>query len=583
MRRRIFVTYILVVSISLLVTGFMTINVSERHLQDALESKLVTNAQAIKRIVAYEISMNSDQGRFEDLALALSRDIGARVTIIDVDGRVLGDSNLDAKDLENHLERSEVKQALRGDIGKSLRYSTTLRSKMIYVAAPIKIDDSIVGVVRLSLPLSEMNRFTQFFWKAMFYAALVGLAAAGFMSAYLSRKVSNPIQEVALAAGQIAQGNYDMRIHSDGPEEMKLLAEAFNHMAHHLDATIKQLTDRKNKIEVILSSMVDGLIAVDHQCRVTMLNPSAEKIFDFSDKNAKQRHLLELIRNQDLYSAIDDVLKKKHVTIREIRLFAPEEKILLVHTAPMMGDDEWGAVALVRDITELRNLEKVRTEFTANVSHELKTPLTLIAGFVETLMDGAYEDEGTSLRFLGIIQRETLRMTRLIDELLYFSNIESRRNPTVKTPVAVRPTAEKVLNLLQTSIAEKDHQVLVNIPEDIAPVMAEEDGLVQILLNLLDNAVKYTPSGGKINIDVWEEDDYVYIAIEDSGVGIPEEGISRIFERFYRMDKARSGDIPGTGLGLSVVKHLVQTFEGEISVSSKIGQGTRFTIKLPRA
>jgi two-component system phosphate regulon sensor histidine kinase PhoR len=583
LRRRIFVTYILVVSISLLVTGFMTINVSERHLQDALESKLVTNAQAIKRIVAYEISMNSDQGRFEDLALALSRDIGARVTIIDVDGRVLGDSNLDAKDLENHLERSEVKQALRGDIGKSLRYSTTLRSKMIYVAAPIKIDDSIVGVVRLSLPLSEMNRFTQFFWKAMFYAALVGLAAAGFMSAYLSRKVSNPIQEVALAAGQIAQGNYDMRIHSDGPEEMKLLAEAFNHMAHHLDATIKQLTDRKNKIEVILSSMVDGLIAVDHQCHVTMLNPSAEKIFDFSDKNAKQRHLLELIRNQDLYSAIDDVLKKKHVTIREIRLFAPEEKILLVHTAPMMGDDEWGAVALVRDITELRNLEKVRTEFTANVSHELKTPLTLIAGFVETLMDGAYEDEGTSLRFLGIIQRETLRMTRLIDELLYFSNIESRRNPTVKTPVAVRPTAEKVLNLLQTSIAEKDHQVLVNIPEDIAPVMAEEDGLVQILLNLLDNAVKYTPSGGKINIDAWEENDYVYIAIEDSGVGIPEEGISRIFERFYRMDKARSGDIPGTGLGLSVVKHLVQTFEGEISVSSKIGQGTRFTIKLPRA
>jgi two-component system phosphate regulon sensor histidine kinase PhoR len=265
-----------------------------------------------------------------------------------------------------------------------------------------------------------------------------------------------------------------------------------------------------------------------------------------------------------------------------LKIITSEEKIFRINIVPINEEKNSGAVAILRDITDLRKLEKVRTEFVANVSHELKTPLTSISGFVETLLDGAYKSQDHCRYFLGIIKQETDRMTRLINELLYFSRIEKSGTPLNRTQVDIIEVIMKALSVLQTAINEKRHKVNLELPENIKPILSNEDSLLQIMINLLDNAVKYTPDGGKINIRLEETSDRVSITVADNGVGIADDELDRIFERFYRVDRARSGEIGGTGLGLAMVKHLVKGLEGRITVDSELGKGTAFTVYLPK-
>lgn len=584
MRRNIFITYMIIVLISLSITGFVTVKAVERYFIKNTEDILITHANVLQTFLASELKeQQSLSTHLNKMIRKLGKDINARITIVDLDGQVIADTERSPEILENHSDRPEIEEAYRGNIGKSIRYSSSIGTKMMYIAVPVINGNTISAVLRLALPLSQIGNLSKYIWGIILSSTLTGLIIAFIMSTIFSRRITKPIEEVAQGAKGIAQGNYDMKIPVRTSGEIKILAESFNHMAENLHKTISELKDGKDKTEAVLGSMAESLVAVDNKCRIIMVNSAAEKLFKIERDKVLGKHLLEMLRNGELYDLVNDVLTTEKSITQELKIIASEEKIFRINIVPINAEKSSGAVAILRDITDLRKLEKVRTEFVANVSHELKTPLTSISGFVETLLDGAYKSQDHCLYFLDIIKQETDRMTRLINELLYFSRIETADISFNKIPVDLINVVMKALSVLQTAINEKKHKINLHLPDTVKPILSDEDSLLQIMINLLDNAVKYTPDGGKINITLDETSDQVVITVADNGVGIAENELERIFERFYRVDRARGGEISGTGLGLAMVKHLVKGLEGKMTVDSELGKGTTFRVYIPKA
>ncbi len=579
LRRNIFITYMIIVFISLSMTGVFTVRAVEQFFTKTTEDMLLTHAKVLRTFLASELEQ---QESLDETVRALSKDINARITIVDLKGDVMADTEKNPEELENHKNRQEIRQAYMGKIGKSIRYSSSVKTMMMYVALPVLKNDAIIAALRLSLPLSKINYLSKSIWGIIFSSTIAGLIIAFFMSTVFSKRVTKPMEEVTQAAKEMAQGNYGMKIPVRASGEIKILAESFNRMSDNLQKTINDLKDGRDKTEAVLSSMAEGLIAVDHNCHIVMMNSAAEKLFKIKKDEFLGRHLLEMLRNKELYDLVNTVLTTSKNLSQELKIITSTEKIFYINISPINKIENSGAVIILRDITDLRKLEKVRTEFVANISHELKTPLTSIAGFVETLLDGAYKSQDHCKYFLGIIKQETDRMTRLINELLYFSHIEKNGTEIIKKPVDIIEVIMKTLSILQTAINEKKHKVNLKLPENIAHILSNEDSLLQIMINLLDNAIKYTPEGGTISIMVEETLENVLITVADNGIGIAEDELDRIFERFYRVDRARSGEIGGTGLGLAMVKHLVKGLEGWIKVESELEKGTSFTVYIPK-
>lgn len=584
MRRKILITVLLVVLGSMISMGFLLTGMSERYLLGRLEDKLLSNAELMARVVAQAMEEGSHPHAWEDLAASLGKSAGARVTIIDLQGNVLGDSAAKAAELDSHLGRPEIQQALQGRVGTSIRYSSSLHTEMLYLAVPVVMEDRVVGGVRVALSLEEVYRVSRFLWKWILATGLVVFLVAGLISFMAASSLTKPLQEIALTAGQIAQGRYSERLRSRRwTGEIKVLAEAFNRMAGNLEDFIHQLTGRKRLLETILGSMDDSLIAVDAEGRVMVLNPPAAELFGVSEAQAAGRHLLEVVRHEGLFHLVDAVLQQGQTVRQELTLYTPHEKHFKVHVTPLAAENSRGAVAVLRDMTDVRRAEQMRREFVANVSHELRTPLTSIAGYVETLLGGAYQDPAVNLRFLGIIQREAERLKKLIEDLLQLSRIESAKGQSAPVPVDVAAVASRAANLLATALKERDQQLIYDFPEHLSPALAVEDSLEQVFLNLIDNAGKYSPPGTSITIRAEEDETHVACSVIDQGTGIPPEALPRIFERFYRVDKARTREVPGTGLGLALVKHLVDGMGGTVEVRSELGKGSRFTVRLPKA
>jgi signal transduction histidine kinase len=330
--------------------------------------------------------------------------------------------------------------------------------------------------------------------------------------------------------------------------------------------------------------MSEGVMVVDEEGKIVLMNPSLKKIF-FVDLEPEHKTPIEVIRNHKVQEMVDKIIKEKQKFLsQEIIVDYPTNKILKVNAVAIIRNELIeGAVLVFHDITELHNLEKIRQDFVANVSHELRTPITNIKGYAETILEGALEDKENIKEFINIIYQESNRMANLIDDLLDLSKIESGKIKMNFSALEIKPIIERCLAVLEKPIKEKNLSVSFNIPKSLSKVMADEIRLTQVLLNLLDNAVKYTNEGGKITIDVFEKDDFVQVDITDTGIGIPEEDLPRIFERFYRVDKARSRQLGGTGLGLSIVKHIVLAHGGKVWVKSKLGIGSTFSFTIPRA
>jgi two-component system, OmpR family, phosphate regulon sensor histidine kinase PhoR len=520
------------------------------------------------------------------LASSIGHEIKARVTIIAGNGEVVGDSEVlpqELAKLDNHAERPEVRAALAKGKGSSVRYSETLRTDMLYVAVSFRSLAGEQGVLRLALPLSSLEAA-----KREFHAVLGGTLSLAalllvFLSYLLTRVSERSLHAVAAIASRIGKGELGTRVPVEKGSEVGELARVLNEMAARTEEQLGRISAEKNRLDAILHGMGEGIMVADPQGVVTLVNPAFRGLFAISDE-VEGKQLIDISRHPALHESFRNVIVSRQERVEELQLRSAKEKTILTHWVPLLENgDLQGVVAVFHDISEIRHLEKMRRDFVANVSHELRTPVTVIKGYAETLLSGALESNPEqAMRFVAIIYAHADRLGALIGDLLTLSQLESGTLVMESTRVGLHGIAAHVAALLEQKA--QDREVTINI-EGLAgapEVLADPGRLEQVLLNLVDNAIKYTSAGGSVTLSAQAEGDQVRIEVKDTGSGIPARDLPRIFERFYRVDAARSRDEGGTGLGLAIVKHIVHLLGGVVSVESS-GKGSSFFVTLKRA
>lgn len=492
-----------------------------------------------------------------------------RTTYVEKSGVILYDSQNDSETMDNHKNRQEIVDARKKGVGFSKRYSKTEKKYMIYCASILNSGD----FVRSSMACSTINAFEAGYIK--YYAAifLCTIIISVIISARISEIVIKPVKKLQYATSSIEKGDLNKRVSIYTNDEIGELACTFNKMADKLQYTINDSIDKKNRLETIMKSMDSGVIAVDNNFKIIMINPYAEKIFGIKE-NAINRKLINVIKNYDLEEAFKDMESE----YKEIDVVYPVKRSLRVRTAKIAnGEKTIGIVAVIQDVTNIKKLENIRSEFVANVTHELKTPLTSIKGFAETLK--FVDDNETKNRFLDIINDESERLTRLINDILLLSDMESSKS-LKKEDVDVNHIIKDVCDMMRASADKKN--IKIEITGNTVPSFSGDcDRFKQMILNLVDNAVKYSGNGKIVRINKEVDNEKLTISVADNGIGIPTKHLGRLFERFYRVDKARSRSQGGTGLGLAIVKHIVLGFGGKIDVQSEVGKGTEFTVTIP--
>lgn len=412
-------------------------------------------------------------------------------------------------------------------------------------------------------------------------AVLLTLPFAALLAWLFFVRLLTPLSAINAAAREMARGNLDLEIKITANDEIGDLAKNVNYLARRLKNTIGEITEEKDRMRAVLNSMADGVVAVDMHGRVLLINPVVEKVLKITESGSKGKVIVGAVKHYEFVRHLITALETQQELSREIQVLTPEPKIFRVHFTPLKGTDRGGVVALLRDVTEKKMLEQMRSEFIANVSHELRTPLTSINGFLETLIDGAIEHRETANNFLNIMHNETQRMSRLIEDLFALSNIENKKVLPKKGPVDVGALVEKVVNIFSIQAKEKGVEITSQVEPDMPVYWGDEDMLTRVLINLMDNAIKYTPRLGRVSVKAMLTGEEVAITVADTGVGIDDENLPRIFERLYRVDRARSREFGGAGLGLAIVKHIVEAHGGRIGVDSSPNHGTRFTVSLP--
>ncbi|MDE4542045.1 two-component system histidine kinase PnpS [Thermoanaerobacterium sp. R66] len=413
---------------------------------------------------------------------------------------------------------------------------------------------------------------------------LFGLIVSNFFGYRLIKGIVQPINEITDVAKEITKGNYEHRIEIKSIDEIGQLSFAINTMSDKLQETIDELYDRNAKLEAILRSLVNGVVAFDENERILLINDSARTMLGIKDNYAVGKHILDVVRNSKFHDVLEKIIKDKGYNIDnfEIDTFNKHLKIYSSPIVHQVTHKKLGFVVIINDITEIRKLEKIRSDFVANVSHELRTPLTSIRGFIETLREGAIDNVERRDRFLEIIEFEAERLTRLINDILTLSEIENLKEGFVKEDIAIDEEINEIFYIMEKTAEDKNIKLIKDLNCKDVVIKTSKDRLRQMIINLVDNGIKYTPEGGYVKVTTADMENNIVIEVEDSGIGISKENIPRLFERFYRVDKGRSRKLGGTGLGLAIVKHIVESMKGSITVESEVGKGTKFTIVLPK-
>ncbi len=519
------------------------------------------------------------------LAHSLGPKLGSRLTIIGADGLVLADSELDAagvKAMENHLQRPEVSGALGGASSYDLRRSATLGKAMLYAAYPVNFSGRTGAVVRLAIPVTQLDAMRALLKKALGAALALALVLSFFLSLAVSAGFSRPFDKIVYGSKKFASGDFSYRIQKDFHGEMGKLAETLNSMAASVEENLRRVEMQAQQLSAAFANMAEGVLVTDPSARVSALNPAMERLFSVEAAGSVSRPLLEVIPNAGLSKMCARAISGGKPVAEEMELTVPVRGIFSVNASPIfMGGKVSGCLMVVHDVTEVRRLELKRRDFVANVSHELKTPLTAISGYVETLMEGAIDDRANAIKFLGVIQAQSKRLDNIVSDLLKLSSLESYAVEVNKSEVALKALADSLISGLASVFKAKNAVVTNTMPSGLF-VKADPEKLGQVFVNLLDNAVKFSTGNAKVEVSAVELPESVKITVKDNGIGIPQEHLPRVFERFYRADKARSREMGGTGLGLSIVKHVIDLHGGAIGVESVEGSGSTFWFTLPK-
>lgn len=584
MYKKILTGFILILIIGVSLTGILSMEVSKNIYYDYVEESL-RNDSYLVRDYAFDKNIILEKMNTKQLQ-PIIKNTEKRITLIDVNGQVIYDSHENIENMENHKDRSEVKDAINGNESNIIRYSKTLGKEMMYYSIPLKENSQVIGVLRLSIPLNALNSINRNIFISTITASLIGIIIASIIGYRYLYYITKPIKELIIGVKDIASSNFSHRITNLSKDEFGELASSFNEMADQLQESIGALQLQNVKLETILNSMSSGIVAVDTKRDIILMNPSAREIFHIKEnQEVIGKNILENIRNNQFYKMINNILLNHEESPIEIEMDYPKKKILKISSNPIRYIDKHerikGIILIIEDITQLRKLENIRKDFVANVSHELKTPITSIKGFVETLRSGEVDDRDIEKRFLEIIDFESERLIRLVEDISTLSNLENDQRPVISDKIEIKDTLDEIIPMVSQLAMKKNILVESQIQEDISPLYFAKDQFKQMIINLIDNAIKYTPEGGTVKICVRQREKGMEIEIKDTGIGIPKEDIPRLFERFYRVDKARSRSAGGTGLGLAIVKHILHSMNGKIKVESQVGKGTSFILYLP--
>lgn len=581
---QLFPSYIFIIALSLVAVSWITVISIEQFHMDQTEDDLAARG----RIVLAFLNKTFEKSYYPEvdkLCKELVDEHETRLTIVLPNGVVLGDNEEDPKVMDNHSTRPEIKSAIKGEKGTSIRYSNTLKKDMMYVALPLFRDGKVVAVVRTSKPTKDI---AESLWTINRRIGLGGLLIA-FLSAIISllvaRRITGPIKQLREGAQLFAQGDLSYRLKKPETEEIAALASSMNKMAEQLNERIKTITEQRAELEAMLSGMIEAVLVVDNNFIIQRMNSAAVAILDLDLDNAKGSDFSKLVKSRALINFVDMALQSTSPIDDEIILEGENERYLAAHGKRLENTSgkKPGALVVLHDMTQIKKLEKIRQDFVANVSHELKTPITSIKGFVETLLDGAMDDREDAEGFLRIICRHSDRLSAIIDDLLSLSKIEqsSKQHEVILEHGFIKDVFDAALVVCQTRAKERRAKIICNCEKDLStninPLLLE-----QAVINLVDNSIKYSDEDSEVRLSAFVEGSEIVIEISDNGRGIPEEDLPRIFERFYRVDKARSRKMGGTGLGLAIVKHVAMAHKGRVTVESKPGEGSTFRIYLPQ-
>ncbi len=581
---QLFSSYLVIILISLLFITWYATDSFKRFYQEQTIRNLKTRAYLVKNQVLPYFSPGLT-GKIDAICKKNTGNILTRITVILPSGVVIGDSGEDIALMNNHSDRPEVIRALQGSVGSSNRFSNTLREEMVYVAVPVVIDGKIAGVIRTAMSLVLLENSLRDVYLKIILAGLFIASIAALMSYKVSRGISSPLEQLENNAKRFAEGDFKVRLPAFRTKEIENLAGTMNIMANQLDERIKEITRQNKEHKVVLSSMKEGIIAVDNDARVIKLNKSAAEMFNIRRREFYGREIKELVQNPDFHHFIEEALINNKTLEDTIVLQNNREQFIQIYSTPIYTEenDRIGTLIVLNDMTRIKKLENIRRDFVANVSHELRTPITSIKGFVETLLDGGMDDTKEIKSFLKIIKKHANRLNAIIEDLLSISRLEqgSDRTSIILERTLLKNILKSAVQASEIKARAKNIAINITCPDD-TEIRASSSLMEQAIINLIDNAINYSDEGSAVDVEGEGGPDEIVIKVRDRGCGIFPEHLSRIFERFYRVDKARSRKLGGTGLGLAIVKHIAQTHGGQVSVESNPGEGSCFIIRLPK-
>jgi two-component system phosphate regulon sensor histidine kinase PhoR len=584
-RWRIAFTYVSLIILTMLGVGIYITNfVRQNYLRD-LENELTSEARLASDIIAPYFSGTPNPTKLDALAKSWADILSVRITIIAADGTVLGESHEDRTQMDNHATRPEILQARQNGQGSSIRFSQTLGVNLMYAAVETRLNGVLVGFTRVALPLSQVDQNVANLQRALIAITLLITTVAIVLALWIAARSLRPLHDLSLAVHEISTGDLSQIKHIDlatqsGRDEFGELARAFNSMSANLSAQIGALETERSKGEAVLTVMTDGVLIVDADGIVQLINAAAEAMFSVDQEHAIRHSLAEVLRHHQIIELWQSCAKTN--TLQAAALEINPQKLYAQCIATPLGERMPGSILLLfQDLTRLRRLETVRQDFISNISHELRTPLASLKALTETLQDDALEDPPAARRFLQQMETEVDSLSLMVSELLELSRIESGRVPLKMQAITPYTLVSQAVERLRLQAERAELELSVDCADDLPAILADPTRLEQVMVNLLHNAIKFTPAGGTVLVKAEQQSEKVLFLVKDTGVGIPADDLPRIFERFYKADRARSGG--GTGLGLAISRHLVEAHGGRIWVESIEGRGSTFSFVIPLA